>query len=133
MGYHNNDVIIGTSIKSTSGIEGLMEFMITEYKRCFVIKANGRIDSASAQEVEKRLMDLTGTEKSIIIDMQGVDFVSSAGWWAIIRVQKELKNKHKADLILVNLQENVRDSMDLIGILPYFTIYDELIDAVASI
>lgn len=110
-----------------------MEFMITEYKRCYVIKANGRIDSASAQDVEKRLMDLTGTDKSIIIDMTGVDFVSSAGWWAIIRVQKELKKERKADLILVNLQENVRDSMDLIGILPYFTVYDELIDAVASI
>ena len=121
------------SIKSISEIEGIMEFMITEYKRCYVIKANGRIDSASAQDVEKRLMDLTGTDKSIIIDMTGVDFVSSAGWWAIIRVQKELKKEHRADLILVNLQENVRDSMDLIGILPYFTVYDELIDAVASI
>lgn len=110
-----------------------MEFMITEYKRCYVIKAVGRIDSASAQDVEKRLMDLTSGEKSIIMDVSGIDFVSSAGWWAIIRVQKELKSNHKSDLILVNLQENVRDSMDLIGILPYFTIYDELIDAVASI
>ncbi len=50
-------------------------------------------------------MELTNSEKSIIIDMQAVNFVSSAGWWAIIRVQKELKNKHKADLVLVNLQE----------------------------
>ena len=98
-----------------------MEFVITEYKRCFVIKADGRIDSTSAQEVEKRLMELTNSEKSIIIDMQAVNFVSSAGWWAIIRVQKELKNKH------------VRDSMDLIGILPYFTVYEEMIDAIASI
>jgi len=121
------------SIKSTSEVEEIMEFVITEYKRCFVIKADGRIDSTSAQEVEKRLMELTNSEKSIIIDMQAVNFVSSAGWWAIIRVQKELKNKHKADLVLVNLQENVRDSMDLIGILPYFTVYEEMIDAIASI
>jgi len=47
-------------------------------------------------------------------------------------VQKELK-KSNLDLILVNLNENVRDSMDLIGILPYFAIYDNLVDAVASL
>jgi hypothetical protein len=34
---------------------------------------------------------------------------------------------------MVALCENVRDSMELIGILPYFSTYDTLTDAVASV
>ncbi|NLW72504.1 MAG: STAS domain-containing protein [Chloroflexi bacterium] len=109
-----------------------MEFNTTEYKRGSVVKGVGRIDSATAPELEKVMTELIGKGKNIILDLEEVDFVSSAGWWSIIRVQKELK-KSNLDLILVNLNENVRDSMDLIGILPYFAIYDNLVDAVASL
>ncbi|MGB4594394.1 MAG: STAS domain-containing protein [Anaerolineaceae bacterium] len=110
-----------------------MDFKKTEYKRGTVVKGVGRIDSASAPDLEKIMMDLVQGGKSIILDLQDVDFVSSAGWWSIIRVQKELKKTSNQDLILASLCENVRDSMDLIGILPYFGVYDNLVDAVASL
>ena len=110
-----------------------MEFKRTDYKRGTVVKGVGRIDSATAPELEKVMMDLVHSGKSIILDLQDIDFVSSAGWWSIIRVQKELKKTSQQDLILASLCENVRDSMDLIGILPYFSVYDHLVDAVASL
>ena len=110
-----------------------MDFEKTEYKRGTVVKGVGRIDSASAPDLEKVMMDLVHGGKSIILDLKDIDFISSAGWWSIIRVQKELKKTSQKDLLLVCLCENVRDSMDLIGILPYFTIYEELVDAVASL
>lgn len=110
-----------------------MDFKVTEYKRCYVVKGLGRIDSASAPDIEKVLMELLPENKSIIIDMQDIDFISSAGWWSIIRAQKEQKKSHRGDLILTSLGENVKDSMDLIGILPYFTVYDSVVEAVANI
>ncbi len=110
-----------------------MEFKRTEYKRGTVVRGVGRIDSASAPDLELIMMDLVKSGKSIILDLEAVDFVSSAGWWSIIRVQKELKKTSNQDLILACLCENVRDSMDLIGILPYFSVYDNLVDAVASL
>lgn len=110
-----------------------MEFNRTEYKRGTVVKGVGRIDSASAPDLEKIMMDLVKSGKSIILNLEEVDFVSSAGWWSIIRVQKELKKTSNQDLVLACLCENVRDSMDLIGILPYFSVYDNLVDAVASL
>jgi len=64
--------------------------------------------------------------------MTGITFVSSAGWWAIIKAQKELKKRNR-DLVLVNINENVKDSMDLIGILPYFTVYENLVDALGNL
>lgn len=110
-----------------------MDFKKIDYKRGTVVKGVGRIDSASAPDLEKVMMGLVHGGKSIILDLEDIDFVSSAGWWSIIRVQKELKKTSQQDLILTCLCENVRDSMDLIGILPYFSVYDNLVDAVASL
>lgn len=110
-----------------------MDLQVTEYKRCNILKATGRIDSASAMDVETALMELVAKDKAIIFDMSGVDFVSSAGWWSVIRAQKELKKGNKGEMVLVGLNDNIRDSMDLIGILPYFTIYEQLIDAIGNV
>ena len=79
-----------------------MEFTKTDYKRCVVVKAVGRYDSATAGELEKVLTNLIPADKDIVLDMSDINFVSSAGWWSIIRVQKELKKK-RADLVLVAL------------------------------
>jgi anti-sigma B factor antagonist len=110
-----------------------MEFKKTEYKRGTVVKGIGRIDSASAPDLEQILMELVDKGKGIIFDFADVDFVSSAGWWAIIRARKKMKKAGQEELVLANLNENVRDSMDLMGILPYFSVYENIVDAVASL
>lgn len=110
-----------------------MGFKVTEYKRACVVKGFGRIDSAVAPDLEQVLTDLIDKNKAIILDMSDIDFISSAGWWSIIRVQKELKKRDRGNLTLVGLNQNVRESMDLIGILPYFTVYDELVDAIGNL
>ncbi|MFZ3070397.1 MAG: STAS domain-containing protein [Anaerolineaceae bacterium] len=109
-----------------------MDFKKTDYKRCTVVKGEGKVDSSTAPDLERILTDLIPSDKDVVVDMSDISFVSSAGWWAIIRVQKELK-KRRTDLILVQLNENVRDSMDLVGILPYFTVYDSMVEALGNI
>jgi anti-anti-sigma factor len=109
-----------------------MEFTKTEYKRCVVVKAEGRYDSATAGELEKELTKLLSADKDIVLDMSDIHFVSSAGWWSIIRVQKELKKKRIA-LVILALNDNVRDSIDLIGILQYFTVYPNLVEALGNL
>jgi len=108
-----------------------MEFKLTEYKHSTVLSTSGRIDSNTAPEVEEALNQLIEKNQyNIIFDMRDVTFVSSAGWWALIRIQKEVKKLNRGELVLVKLDQRIRDSMDLVGITPYFSLYDELIDAV---
>ena len=109
-----------------------MEFKITDYKRCTVVKGLGRIDSATSPDLEKTLTDLIPSNKGIVLDLTDIDFVSSAGWWTIIRAQKELK-KINSELALAGVNENVKDSTDLIGILPYFNIYENVVDAIGNL
>jgi anti-sigma B factor antagonist len=114
--------------------EGAMDFEITEYKRSTVLSTSGRIDSYTAPEVEEALNQLIEKgQYNIIFDMCDVTFVSSAGWWALIRVQKEVKKMNRGELILVHMDERIRESMDLVGIAPYFTVFDDLIDAVGNL
>lgn len=110
-----------------------MEFTLTDYKRCKVVKGEGRVDSATAPDLEKVLSELVEERKTIILDMSDITFVSSAGWWSIIRVYKEMKKGNNSPLVLAGLNENVRSSMELIGILPYFPTYDNLVDAIADV
>lgn len=109
-----------------------MEFKITDYKRCTIVKGLGRIDSASSPDLEKTLTDLIPSNKGIVLDLTDINFVSSAGWWTIIRAQKELK-KRDNEICLAGVNENVKDSMDLIGILPYFCLYENVVDAIGNI
>jgi anti-sigma B factor antagonist len=64
--------------------------------------------------------------------MRDVTFISSAGWWALIRIQKEVKKMNRGEVVLVKLDDRIRESMDLVGITPYFKIYDDLLEAVGN-
>ena len=110
-----------------------MDFEVTEYKRSTVLYTSGRVDSYTAPELEDALNQLVEKgQYNIIFDMRDVTFVSSAGWWALIRVQKEVKKMSRGEVVLVKLDERIKESMDLVGIGNYFKIFTEVIDAVGS-
>ena len=110
-----------------------MDFELTEYKRSTVIYTSGRIDSYTAPAVEEALNKMIENgQYNIIFDMHDVNFISSAGWWALIRVQKEVKKMNRGELVFFHLEERIQESMDLVGITPYFQLFDNMTDAVGS-
>ena len=111
-----------------------MDFTVTEYKRCNVVKASGRIDSYTAPEVESAFEKLIDKgQYSLVFDTSEITFISSAGWWALIRVQKKCKQLNRGELALVKLDQKIKDSMNLVGIGQYFRIFDDLTEAVGSL
>ena len=101
----------------------------TDYKP-YCCKSSGPLTAPRRRT--KGSVQLIPADKDIVLDMSDISFVSSAGWWSIIRVQKELKKK-RDDLVLVALNDNVKDSMDLIGILQYFTVYPNMVEALGNL
>ena len=109
-----------------------MELTTTQYKRCDVVKTNGRIDSYTAPDLEEVLSSLTNDGKfKIVLDMEQVDFMSSKGWWVLIQTQKACKRYNRGELVLVGVQDRIRDSLELVGMANYFQIFDDLVGAVA--
>jgi anti-sigma B factor antagonist len=110
-----------------------MELTTTPYKRCDVVKADGRIDSATAPKLEETMSALMEQGRyKIIFDMSDVNFMSSAGWWVLIRTQKACKRYKRGELVLACVDEKIRGSLDLVGMGTYFTIFDDITSAVGS-
>jgi anti-sigma B factor antagonist len=108
-----------------------MEIELTDYKRCSLVKASGRVDGLTAPSLEEALNEIIdrGIYK-VVFDMQGVDFMSSAGWWVLIEAQKKCKRYNRGEVVLANVQDRIRSSLDLVGMGSYFQLYDNVTAAV---
>ena len=109
-----------------------MELSTTQYNRCDMVKAVGRVDSNTAPDLEKAFNEIIENGKSgIIFDMAEVDFISSRGLWVLLEAQKTCK-KNKGKLVLLNVSENMQHSLDLAGVKHFIDMYDDLTEAVGS-
>ncbi len=110
-----------------------MEFTTSEFKRCDLIKTAGRIDGSNAPQLEELLSSLNEAGKyKIVFDMSGVNFMSSAGWWVLIRTQKACRRYKRGELVLACVDPKIRGSLDLVGMTSYFKIFDDVTSAVGS-
>lgn len=109
-----------------------MDIQSTEFKRCTVVKAIGRIDGSNAPDLSAALKQLnTNGVFDIVFDMSDIHFMASAGWWVLIDVQKTSKAKG-GEVVLASVDQGIRDSLKLVGMDTYFKIYDDLTSAVGS-
>ncbi|MFN2150144.1 MAG: STAS domain-containing protein, partial [Anaerolineales bacterium] len=91
-----------------------------------------RVDSNTAPDLERYFNEILDNGKSgIVFDMAEVDFISSRGLWVLLETQKACK-KEKGRLVLVNVSENMQQSLDLAGVKHFIEIYDDLTEAVGS-
>jgi anti-sigma B factor antagonist len=72
-----------------------------------IISVKGYIDTTTAIEAEK---ELEGAAKSgkyrIVVDLSGVDYISSAGWGIFVGMKKILK-KNRGDIKLAGMKQEV--------------------------
>ena len=110
-----------------------MEISVNHLKRCDLVTLSGRVDHLTAPQVVETLKSVqeSGVYK-IIVDLSQVDFISSAGWWALIDAQKASKQLNRGEVVLVGLQPQIRSSMDLVGIGHYFKQYADPVQAIGS-
>ena len=110
-----------------------MEVNVKEFKRCARIKVTGRIDSSTAPRLAQAFESLNEAGQfKIVLDMSGVDFISSAGLRVLISAQKTCKRWNRGELVLASVPEKIHDVFDLAGFLPLFRFFDEVVDAVGS-
>jgi anti-anti-sigma factor len=85
-----------------------------------VVAPAGRLDSTSSSELEQRLLTRVGSgERLVVVDMAGIDYISSAGLRVFLRLAKKLKELG-GELALAAMGEPVRQVFELAGFLPLF-------------
>jgi len=79
------------------------------------VKAAGRIDSGTAPRLEERLEPLLATARNAVVDVSGVEYISSAGVRALFKAALKMKAK-KGTLKLRGVQREVAKVLALAGL-----------------
>ena len=110
-----------------------MEISVKPLKQVDIVSVTGRIDSATAPEFDNALKGLLERgRKKIVLDFTKLDYMSSAGLRAMLSALKAVKNGG-GNLVLVNVNERVRDTLILVGFQSLFLQFNDIVDAVDSI
>ncbi len=78
------------------------------------LKLDGYIDATNAAEVETVLMDVASQFDSLTLDMEKLDYVSSAGLRAFKRIYMELRRK-SGTLCAKNVSKSVMEVLEVTG------------------
>ncbi len=110
-----------------------MELNHTEFKRCDVVSILGRVDSATAPRLAEKLNEITGAGRfRIVLDMAGMDFISSAGLRVLIGAQKTCKRYNRGEVVLSAVPPTIMASLELAGFTPLFKIFEDKTAAVGN-
>ncbi|MEA5574978.1 STAS domain-containing protein [Anabaena sp. UHCC 0451] len=99
--------------------ETKIEINITTIEDINIVVLKGDIDASTASSVTKEVLPLVTPGSKILLDMIGVEYMSSAG----LRMLKSLYHKtdaQKVQLLLVGLSEDVTDTMTVTGFIDFF-------------
>lgn len=85
-----------------------------------LIKVAGRIDTMSSADFEKAVDEVLEEAKTLVLDLNGVEYISSAGLRVILKAQKVMNQKGK--MIITNVPEAVMEIFDITGFSDFLTI-----------
>jgi anti-sigma B factor antagonist len=79
-----------------------------------IIRVDGVVDTITASELENVIEGLLGQQRyKIIVDLGGVEYISSAGWGIFVSKIQEIRD-HEGDIKLVNMIPNVYEIYELL-------------------
>ena len=97
-----------------------------------IIEAKGFIDTTTAPELEKKLEEQLALNKyKIVVNLENIDYVSSAGWGVFVSEIREIR-ENSGDLVLVNMSPDVYDVYELMEFSSILKSYDNVDEAVAG-
>lgn len=98
-----------------------------------IVSVSGRLDAVSSPDFDQELgLLMDKGETSFVFDMNGLDYISSAGLRSFLKIAKKLKAK-SGKIALGSLQDIVKQVFEVSGfnqIIPVFDSVDEALSIV---
>lgn len=92
----------------------------------YLVKAIGRIDSDTHLVLDRKIKPiLLSSTKLIILDMEDVDYISSAGLSVIFQAKKIVES-NKGSLFIASLQPQVKKVFEIMKALPAENIFQNM-------
>jgi anti-sigma B factor antagonist len=110
-----------------------MDITTKQFRHCDLVNVNGRVDSATAPKLTEALDALLNDARfKIVLDLSKVDYMSSAGFRAMLAALKTCKRYNRGDLYLASVPKQIREALDLTGMTTLFKIFNDATTAVGS-
>jgi anti-sigma B factor antagonist len=110
-----------------------MEITTKEFKHCHLVNLSGRVDSATAPQFTQVMDSLIdkGVYK-FVIDMSALEYMSSAGFRALLGAQRSCKRYNRGEVILASVPQRIHEALELAGFTELFKTFPEPLEAVGS-
>jgi anti-sigma B factor antagonist len=108
---------------------------ITERKTGDVVtlSLSGRLDTTTANTFETKILaQIEAGDRRFIIDLEQLDYISSAGLRVLVLAGKRL-DSGKGKIVLCSLKDPVREVFDIVGFSSTFPVYPSHDDALRNI
>jgi len=109
-----------------------MQFESKSYGDITLITVAGRIDAVNVPSFEEKCAALleNGMLRAVI-DLSGLEYISSAGLRGILSIAKLLRSKH-GDICFCGLRGMVQDIFAISGFTPMFPVFDTVEEALKA-
>lgn len=110
-----------------------MEIVVNNESDIFVFAIRGRLDAVSVPQLEERLNPwFEQAGKKLVFDLDGLDYISSAGLRVFLTTAKKMKAR-EGKLCMARLRENVKDVFTISGFIALIPAFDTLEAAKAAV
>ena len=86
-----------------------------------VLDLEGRLDTTTAPQLENELKVSLYDIKELTLDMEKLEYLSSAGLRVLLAAQKQMQ-KQKAEMVVVNVNEIIMEVFEITGFVDIITI-----------
>ena len=110
-----------------------MEITTKKFRHCDLLSIQGKVDSYTAPELTKAIETLNQDgQYKIVLDFAGLEYMSSAGFRALLIGQRNCKRYNRGELVLAAVPKKIMDALELTGFTPLFRVFSDVITAVGS-
>lgn len=114
------------------GTTRLMKIQTEQTESALIANLEGRIDSGNAKEFNERLTAvIEDQDQALILDCEGLEYISSAGLRVILMVAKTLQSQNR-QFTICSLTASIRELFSISGFDRIIPIHDTQAKALAS-
>ena len=112
---------------------GLMDIVTEKKNGALIAKAAGRVDGANARDFEAAVQSaISECDGPVIIDCEGLSYISSAGLRAILLIAKTL-GKRQVKFALCSLSEPIAEIFQISGFDQIISTHSSQAEALAAV
>ena len=110
-----------------------MEISTKTFKHCDMLNVRGRVDSSTAPQFSQALDSITESGRfKIVVDMSGLEYMSSAGFRALLAAQRACRRYNRGEVVLAAVPARIHEALELAGFTELFKTFNDPLAGVGS-